>query len=405
MLLAVPSYTFFMKFLLWFLVLLGSYVPNAYLNFKPTDSSKYKLPIFKEADFTLVQRTARLEASNSGDLYVIAGQSNAMGFGEMQKYFHKYLKASLFGNDYTWKELRDPVDSPVGQIDDVSFDNPLGSIWPLLATNIMTDQNIRVGFIPTAHNSSSILDWQRDDNFHDNPKTLYGSLVHRTKIVGGAKAVLFWQGERDAGIGTTQSNYRLRLNKFANDIKEDLGIPVVVAQIGDFGSPDYYIDGIRQAQSQSWDQGNVLAGPSLYDIYLKHDGGDGIHFKETKDMKLAADRWWISLKHYFYNGPSNRGPQLVSTTHDVRSITLIFNQPITQSNIDPVIFTIMRRSEVLPVDSVEPEGNLGLRLNTQKELNGSETISLGSSNTAAGKVVPMNMEKTLPAEPFIEVED
>ncbi|MEI8009279.1 MAG: hypothetical protein WCI00_08155 [bacterium] len=57
----------------------------------------------------------------------------------------------MFGNDYTWKVLRDPYDSSVNQVDTVSLDSSAnGSFVPLLATKIIASQHIPVAFVPTA---------------------------------------------------------------------------------------------------------------------------------------------------------------------------------------------------------------------------------------------------------------
>lgn len=74
-----------------------------------------------------------------GDIFIISGQSNASGRGNtLNNYTHATLKAGLFDNDDTWKELADATDSNSGQTDGVSSDGiAKGSPWPLIYWQIM----------------------------------------------------------------------------------------------------------------------------------------------------------------------------------------------------------------------------------------------------------------------------
>ena len=251
-----------------------------------------------------------------GDIFVIAGQSNASGYAaNLSSYSHATLKASLFGNDDEWKDLVDPTDSVVGQIDAISVNTePLGSVWPLIATLYMADQNVPIGFIPAAKGGTKISSWQRNDANPGNVSTLYGSMHRRINAVGGIKAVLFWQGEADAVLDTGQASYKSQLTSFADDIFADFGIKLSNAMIGHVGTSDSSLNNIRLAVQSAWDEGgNILPGPALYDInILPHDGSpnDGIHFKESADLQKVANRWWSTLEASYYGGTAGRGPKV-----------------------------------------------------------------------------------------------
>jgi hypothetical protein len=350
-----------------------------------------------------------------GDIFVIAGQSNAQGRGfNNQAYSHATLKASLFGNDDNWKELVDPTDDSTNQVDAVSADGSSGgSIWPLLATHIMSSQNVPVAFIPAALSGASIEEWQRNDSDPDDTSTLYGSLYRRVNSVGNEiKAVLFLQGERDSVLET--SDYNTKLQSFAEDINSDFGINVSVAQIGnrDFdtgGSAD--LDLIRLFQSDAWDNVfEIIPGPVLYDINLKDESGDGLHYKSDSDLQTVANRWWLALKEFLYKLPDSdgRGPILSFAEEgiDRDSVYLFFNEssvPILPSSSIQG-FDIKDNDSSVSISSVERINNNSVKINLSSTLSGtSTTVSLGSQNSASGlNILTDSSEFNLPAEPFVD---
>lgn len=237
-----------------------------------------------------------------GDVFVIAGQSNASGRGtNSQSYSHATLKAAMYGNDYTWKELTDPTDDNTGQVDGVSDDgsNPGGSPWPLLATSIMTDQGVPVAFIPCALGATAISQWAKGTD--NNRATLYGSMQYRAGLMAsGVKAVLWWQGERDAVLGTAEATYNSALDAIANNIAADLSCGMMACKLQDLSA---YLGGydetaVNAAIATAWgDNANVMQGPDFSDIT---PGVDGVHFKTDGELSTAAGRWWTALQTEFY---------------------------------------------------------------------------------------------------------
>lgn len=232
-----------------------------------------------------------------GDLFGVAGQSNPSGRGtNKQRYSHPSLRGSLFANGYAFQDLQDPTDWG-GQTDTISADagnNPSGSVWPLLATHIMTDQSVPVGFVPCALGGSSITAWQPGAD-HQNRATLYGSMVYRCLQVGGVKAVLWWQGETDAGNGMSQATYNAYLDTLANAVMADLGVPLVACQLQNCSGAN--VATINAAIQEAWnDNANVVAGPDLSDIATD----DNYHLMSDAKLALAASRWWTALETEFY---------------------------------------------------------------------------------------------------------
>lgn len=232
-----------------------------------------------------------------GDVFVIAGQSNASGAGDNnQSYSHATLKATLFGNNYQWKNLVDPTDSSAGQVDAVSNDgaNPGGSYWPLIATSFLADQGVPIAFVPCALWGSPIVDWLPGAD-HQDRSTLYGSMVYRALQVGGIKAVLWHQGENDAAIGTSEADYNTRLDTIANAIAADLGCVIMPCKIHNITADE---TAVNAAIATAWgDNANVAAGPDLSDLTTSPVNN---HFTTNAHLATVAGRWWPAMQAEWY---------------------------------------------------------------------------------------------------------
>jgi hypothetical protein len=231
-----------------------------------------------------------------GDIFAIAGQSNASGRGtNSQSYSHASLKACLFGNDYVWKELADPHDDNTSQKDSVSSDGiAAGSYWLPLATQIMADQGVPVAFVPCAKGRADIeTDWQPGAD-HSNRATLYGSMNYRIAQVGGVKAVLYHGGEKDALAGTSEANVNTALDSFANAVNSDQSIGVMICKLQTC-TDGRDVTNVNNAIGTAWgDNANVLQGPDLSSITVS------VHLESDADLATAAWAWWTAMAVEFY---------------------------------------------------------------------------------------------------------
>jgi hypothetical protein len=343
-----------------------------------------------------------------GDIYVVAGQSNASGRGSSpSRYRHATLRATLFGNDDQWKDLVDPTDSPVGQVDPVSKDVfAAGSVWPLLATELMAAEDVPVAFVPCAREGTTISMWQRNGAAPFSPRTLYGSMMRRVRAVGGrVRAVLFWQGEADARTHTAHGTYEALLRRFVSSVVADCGARVVVAQIGDYGTNWYDargVDAVRLAQQDAWRAGHgILPGPVLYDIDLASTA----HFTRGSDLRTAARRWAAAILGGVLRRTAGRDPRLVKATYDRDlTITLMFEtkpEPLRLGPVDGVVVQAGGRRVALSSAAATAGDTVELVLDTPTKL--PLTVTLGSGRDAAGLPVPKESSVwDLPALMFVE---
>lgn len=231
-----------------------------------------------------------------GEVFLVAGQSNAVGQGTSNQTYSSTdgFKATLFGNDYKWKELVDPYDSNTNQVDTISSDTALGSWVLLLATSIMNNQHVPVAFIPSAKGGSGIDEWQPGVN-HQNRSTLYGSSVYRTlqAAPGGIRAILWWQGEHEANAGNTQSYYYNYFSTLASSYLSDLGVKIMPCKLQNSTAIlDAQETEILNAIGQAWlDTSTTLTGPDFSDI----NSNDSFHLKSNGNLSTAASRWYTAI--------------------------------------------------------------------------------------------------------------
>jgi hypothetical protein len=327
-----------------------------------------------------------------GDIYVIAGQSNASGRGAyLSVAEHPVFEAGLFGNDDRWRQLSDPVDDPAGQIDTVSIDwHAGGSVWPLVATELMAAEDVPVAFIPCARGNVTMERWLRDPSRPRSSRTLYGSMVRRVRAAGGrVRAVLLLQGESDARWRVSPAIYERQLRRFALQLRQDVGVRVVVGQIGDFLATRYPpdgVDGIRAAAQHACDvDTDLVRGPSLYDIDLE----GGWHISEPKDQATAAHRWAAAILGGLLGYRMPAAPRLVGAVYDgATSIEVGFRgSPLVVGPAGG--FTVEAGGEPVEVASAEVTGAATVKLFLAARPDGDLTVSLGQGRAGAGAPVPV----------------
>jgi hypothetical protein len=247
-----------------------------------------------------------------GDVFAVAGQSNASCFGtNNQAYSKARLRPGFYGKDYLWHELADPFDINTGAVDVVSNNGNVGNATGLnqgtpggswmhkLAMDYMANQFIPIAFIPCALGGSGINLWAPGAN-HQDRTTLYGAMVYRCLQTGGVKAVLWWQGEHEFSLGTTAAAYKTALGTLANTVDADLGVKLIPCKLEDLsaaaGGP--YDEGVYNTPiGELWTtNSHIAAGPDFSDIT---PSVDGVHFKTDAELTTAGGRWWTAIKTAF----------------------------------------------------------------------------------------------------------
>ncbi len=315
-----------------------------------------RLPAPSPGQHTFVVRSARLHrvqatraAVGVGDVYVIAGQSNASGRSPLRfsATSSSGLIASLFGNDDHWRRLRDPVDSAAGQVD-------CGQRRPLRGRVGVAAGGGRAHGRGTRARSR----WCRARRVRPRSGGGCRGLAprgRRARCSGrccgaarrSARCAPCSSGRASTTRVTSLPGTRTRPH-FAHSGPPCLvycHAPLVAAQIGDFD--DRYtaagIDAIRLAQQRAWEHAAVVAGPPLYDIDLEHE----VHFLAAADVKVAARRWSAAVLDGVLGRESAGRPRLTGALWDGgRTVTLLVDPGVLPLLPGPVSGIIVRENGV-----------------------------------------------------------
>ncbi len=273
---------------------------------------------------------------------LIAGQSNASGRGLLTGDVG-IPEVRMLGNDYVWKEAREPLDSSQGQLDLVSLDESAGTSFGLtLGKSLFRETQRPVYLIPSAKGQTSSSEWLPDNNLL-NRSTLLGSTVYRAKVSAGqvasdlpnegreVSAVIWFQGENDANSPEGVALYQANTETIFKTFKEELNAPIIYAQIGDriYGSSQQRAQMIRELQRQlETDYGlNSIANAYMvvtHDLPLK----DNVHLS-SEGQHILGERIALAYREHILGEAINgTGPRLLNITQEGPIIKVRLTRPI-----------------------------------------------------------------------------
>lgn len=192
-----------------------------------------------------------------GDLWVLAGQSNMEGVGDLRDLEPGNPLVNSFDMTDTWTSAEEPLHFlafaldrvhwrsgrnpnqperlPSGQVDEYIRNRAKGAGLGLpFATEMVRLTGVPIGLLPCAHGGTSMDQWdpEKRDLVGDS---LYGSMVRRVRAAGGNVAgVLWYQGESDA-TDTAAPLYKEKFRRFISAVRSDFSLPDLpfyYAQIG-----------------------------------------------------------------------------------------------------------------------------------------------------------------------------
>jgi hypothetical protein len=235
-------------------------------------------------------------------LFILAGQSNMVGWAAIPEGEPTDPRVYVFGKDYRWRLANHPIEDASSQVDMVS-ENLIAGFGPAMDfafASLERHPNIAIGLIPCAKNASGIIQWQRDLS----DQSLYGSCLKRVRAaspMGEVAGILFFQGETDA-IDPLQYpdppphplDWSDLFSNFVTDFRNDLGepdLPVVFAQIGASWSPDSFPNWSIVREQQASVQLPMSVMIVTDDLLLM----DGLHFTTDSyrviGMRFAEAYW------------------------------------------------------------------------------------------------------------------
>ena len=259
----------------------------------------YQIDVVQLDDSGARVARSHLEKVGVGDVYLVAGQSNAANWAETVSASRSGLASMLDPVSGSWQTLRDPQPfTDIGQ----------GSNWPEFADLLAQKAGYPIGLVNTAIGGTRIEQWQ-PGMFSDSKQPLFERLVLAAKALrslSGFRLILWHQGEGNLG---SHSTYRAGFLSLVNSLDAALGDQRVRWMVAtatfsppdlgaaDCGSPAQPADGaaLQRVQQALPDGARIFPGPDsdgLVGSGYRYPGPTGmcIHFT-TAAQHLMAERW------------------------------------------------------------------------------------------------------------------
>lgn len=240
-----------------------------------------------------------------GDLWVLAGQSNMEGVGDLGDVTPPSESVHVLGMNGQWSRAEEPLHWLVDSPDPVHSGDPATRAERSEATHksrrkgaglglpfgvvIAGATNVPIGLVACAHGGTSMAQWDPAKK-DDGGKSLYGSMIRQVNLAGGkVKGVLWYQGESDANDQAAAA-YPKVMEDFIAAVRRDFGqadLPFYLVQIGRVirgGDPKAW-KAVQEAERLLPGRVPDTAVISVIDLELD----DGIHVG-TQGLKRAGTR-------------------------------------------------------------------------------------------------------------------
>jgi sialate O-acetylesterase len=297
--------------------------------------------------------TAAVDNILVGDLWVLAGQSNMEGVGNLEDTTPPISEVHSFDMTDAWVIAKDPLHTMPSAVDRVHWrKNKDGELERLtgepletfvsnrkkgagpglpFALEMYRRTGVPVGLVPCAHGGTSMDQWSPSLKAEAGA-SLYGATVRRIQAVGGKiKGVLWYQGEADANPKLAP-DYQAKFEALIQAFRTDAGQPDLhfyFAQIGrhvSTGGPVEW-NAVQEAERQVELKVAHTGMAAAIDVALD----DGIHVS-TQDQKRIGRRLAALAAHDLYadsakeNAAVKRGPRLASVKYADHVIHVSFNE-------------------------------------------------------------------------------
>lgn len=309
---------------------------------------------------TNVVATSKLNRIGVGEVFLIAGQSNAQGLVGPQGEVGANDERVLSHNEVSWYDIN------MGQCDKKTPNYPSFSqiysdgntrsylsktsfnpwCYGKLGDNLVSKLGVPVVFFNAGATATTSYNWKESStgqgttnfftqvqycNLTGAPYSGLEKIINYYASVFGVRAILWHQGETDNNANTSESDYFSNINSVINKTREELGkIPWLISRTSinnkyennGLGNPNYNI--INAQNSLVSISNQVYPGPATDDI-LGSSRSDEVHFFGGGLIELA-NRWDEALNSdFFYNAtpiPARSFPQVTVSCQSANELRL-----------------------------------------------------------------------------------
>ena len=253
-----------------------------------------------------------------GDVFLIAGQSNAAGMGK--GFVREALEPgiSMLRNLEYWDVASNPMND---------FDYAKNSMFITFAKTLKKEISVPIGLIPAAIGGASLSRWLKNEN-----GDLYRQTLDAINKTSGIKAVLWYQGCADAGECCSTENYIERFKIFINDLRSDVkkqDLAIFTFQLNrqkmfvQDAKHDLHYDLIREAQRQLAKGKDIFVLPAIDATNMT----DFIHSSSASNSMLGQRLAMQVANKLYGKGNGANAPEISGAfiSKDKKCITVEFD--------------------------------------------------------------------------------
>jgi sialate O-acetylesterase len=278
-----------------------------------------------------------------GDIWVLAGQSNMEGVGNLENVPLRHDTIRTFDMTDRWTNAEEPLHTLVNAADRVHWRKNAEGVPVRLegvrlqeylssrrmgaglglpfAIEMLQRTGVPIALVPCAHGGTSMDQWSPAER-DKGGDSLYGATIRRIRAVGGkVKGILWYQGESEANPAAApvfQQKFEALVAAFREDTGQP-GLPFYFVQIGRHisNSNVAYWNAVQDAQRKAE---LTIPKPAGMVAALDLSLDDGIHVG-TQDLKrLGARLSRLACKDLFPSVAAcqsvQRGPRPESVVQD-----------------------------------------------------------------------------------------
>ena len=226
-----------------------------------------------------------LERVGVGDVFIIAGQSNSANHGyPAQTVVDDRVSAVDYSNG-AWVKAADPLPGATS-----GAGSQQGSPWTRLGDLVTASENIPVAFMSVGVGGTEVQQWTPGQAHYPRIRTAVQAFP-----VGGFRALLWHQGEKDSNVGTAVAAYTSRLQSTIAQSRTDAGwdFPWYVSEVGFNGGTIPLLREIPVVAGQlAVIHGDplVFPGASTDDFHQENKLYDQVHFNAA-GLADHAQQW------------------------------------------------------------------------------------------------------------------
>lgn len=337
-----------------------------------------------------------------GDIWIVAGQSNAVGYGRAPVGDGPEIGLHVFRQDGRWAMASHPLHDGTGSAFLPSLETYNAGHSPFLhfARQLKRELGIPIGLIPGALGGSSLDAW------HPESGPLFKNLLAMVAAAGGAVKGMVWiQGETD-GKSRRAEDYLERFLFSVDGWRRALcrpDLPILTAQTGRYrsrnaGQEDREWSLIREAQRSAAHLRPGLAVVPALDMPLD----DTIHFSSSGNLLLAERLARCALGAVYGRPLEWRAPEPVEAVLQGDRILEIRFAPVSGrlENHSPLAlpWRVEDAAGVIPVEQAVHYRRDTVRITLARPVSGSATVSGGYGEDP--DALPVDVERQLPVLSF-----